>query len=140
VKLDSTKNSDLDLKALTRPQLLAGGAMVVTAAAAFLPWVSVFGISVIGVRGDGLITLIAALAGLASLAFGTAVIGRERLSRVARQSISGVAAGITVLTGFSDMNNFAAMGLYLTLLAGIAWVVALVWEANEHKKANAAQI
>jgi hypothetical protein len=129
---DSTRHpSPLDLKALNRPQKLAAGSMAVVAAAAFLPWVSIFGIGVIGIRGDGLITLLAAVAGLAAIAYGTPVLGRLRLSRVTYYAVSGIAAAITVLVGLSDMNSFAAAGLYLTLLGGIGWAAALVWERND---------
>ncbi len=133
---DSTSSTALDLKVLTRPQLLAGGSMVAVAVAAFLPWMSLFGISVIGFRGDGKITLIAALAGLASLAFGSDVVGRKRMSENASFAVSGIAAALVVMIGLSDMNAFAAFGLYLTLLAGITWVVALAWEGNLLKKAR----
>lgn len=123
----------LDLNSLSRAQKVSGGAMAAVVAGAFLPWVSFLGFSVIGVRGDGLITLIAAVVGLAALAFGTDVLGRRRIADTTRTSVSAVAAGISVLVAFTDMNNFAAAGLYVTLMAGIAWVVGLVWEANEAK-------
>ena len=134
--INSSSSTAVNLKVLTKQQKIAAGSMVSVAVAAFLPWVSVLGFSVIGFRGDGKLTLLAALAGLAAFAFGTDVIGRRRLSEMARISIAGSAAGITVLTAFSAMNDFAAIGLYITLIAGIAWVAALVWEYSEQKKAR----
>jgi hypothetical protein len=35
---------------------------------------------------------------------------------------------ITALIGLLDMNGFAAIGLYLTLLGGLAWVGGAIWQ------------
>jgi hypothetical protein len=48
--------------------------------------------------------------------------------------ISWVAAAFTLLIAITDMNDFAAIGLYLTLFGGVAWVGALVWERRDRKK------
>ena len=84
----------------------------VVAVAAFLPWVNVFGISVSGIEGDGLITLACAVVGLV-------LTWRGKLGWVGQL----VPAALVALVGLFDLNNFSAIGLYLTILAGIAWVV-----------------
>lgn len=124
------------LSVLNRQQKVAAGSMAVVAIAAFLPWVSVFGLSVSGIEGDGQITLAAALAGLAALAFGTDVIGRRKLPRRAYLAITGVGAALTAVIGIYDMNGFAAIGLYATMFAGIAWTAAVVWEIVDGRRAT----
>src|SRR5680860_1163284 len=47
---------DMNFGRLTVPQRVSGVAMLVVALAAFLPWVSIFGISAIGIEGDGVLT------------------------------------------------------------------------------------
>lgn len=135
MSLDSDSRFTIDLTVLSKQQKIAAGAMVAVVAGAFLPWVSIFGISVIGVRGDGLITLIAAIAGLAAVLFGTDIIGRRRLPANLARIVSGIAAGITVLIAFTDMNSFAASGLYVTLFASLAWAGAIGWEIADERKA-----
>jgi hypothetical protein len=87
----------------------------VVAVAAFLPWASVFGFSKAGIEGDGVVTLVCAVAGLA-------LIWGAKLGWVGQL----IPALLVVLTGLYDLDeagNLAAIGLYLTFLAGIAWVV-----------------
>src|SRR4051794_27045190 len=92
-------------------------AAAVTALAAFLPWASFLGYSRSGVSngGDGIVTLIAALIGLALL-------WQRRLGWVGQL----VPAAVTLIVALYDLNeagNLAAIGLYLTFLAGAAWIV-----------------
>ena len=103
--------------------------MLVVAVSAFLPWVSIFGISVSGIRGDGVITLMCAVVGLAVLGLRATNVGR-RISRKLVLAFSGIVAFITALVGLVDMNGAAAIGLYLTMFAGIAWVAAVIWDAR----------
>ncbi|WP_019877374.1 hypothetical protein [Sporichthya polymorpha] len=128
----------IQLSVLNRQQQIAAGSMVVVAIAAFLPWVSVFGLSVAGIEGDGKLTLLAALAGLAALAFGTDVIGRRKLPQPAYVAVSGIAGAIVAIVAIADLNEFAAFGLYLTLFGGVAWAAALGWEFLAGRKAAAA--
>ena len=82
---------------------------------AFLPWVSVLGFSKSGIQGDGVITLVCAGVGLA-------LVWRGKLGWIGQLA----PAVLVILTGLYDLNeagNLAAIGLYLTFLAGIAWVV-----------------
>lgn len=125
------------MSTLSPPQRLAGISMIVVAISAFLPWVSIFGISVSGIEGDGAITLICALIGLGALALGSDLLG-SRLGRKAMLIISGIAGGITAFVGLYDMNGAAAIGLYLTMFAGIAWVVGVIWDARSASAATPA--
>ena len=119
----------MDLKRLTVPQRLSAGSALVTILAAFLPWVSIFGISAIGVEGDGVITLILGIAGLGGLVLTAGVLG-VNLKVPARVADIGllVVASLVLLIALVDMNGAAAIGLYLTLFAGMAWVAGAVWQ------------
>lgn len=108
--------------------------MLVVVLGAFLPWVSVFGISAIGVEGDGVMTLVLALAGLAVLAISTGFLGSDRTSGRASHITLLVLAILVALIGLIDMNGVAAIGLYLTLFAGVAWVAGAVWQFTLVKK------
>jgi hypothetical protein len=116
----------MNTKTLRPPDKLALGCMIVTAVAAFLPWASLFGISVSGVGGgDGFITLICA-------AIGASLLVLRKGPRWVTRFGPFVLAAIVVLIGLADMTSIAAIGLYLTLFAGIGWVVALVWGLRDN--------
>lgn len=125
----------MKLERLTTPQRISGVAILVVALAAFLPWVSLFGISVSGIEGDGVITLVLALAGAVVLALTTGVVGGSRTPGRASQIILLVLAVLVALVGLFDMNGAAAVGLYLTLFGGIAWVVGAIWQLTLKKQA-----
>ena len=127
----------MDIARLTLPQRITAGAMLVVVIAAFLPWVSVFGIGVSGIRGDGVITLLLALAGLAVLAVTTGLVGGERTPTRASEIAIVVLGGIVALIGLFDLNSYGAIGLYLTLLGGLAWVGCAVWQVLLSQKAAA---
>ncbi|WP_062518502.1 hypothetical protein [Demequina gelatinilytica] len=116
------------IERLSTPQRISAIAIVVVALAAFLPWVSIFGISAIGIEGDGIITLAFAIAGGITFALTTGLFGAERTPGRASQIALLVLAILTALIGLVDMNGAAAMGLYLTMLAGIAWVIGAAWQ------------
>lgn len=118
----------MDLSRFSTPQRVSGIAVVVVALAAFLPWVSVFGFSVSGIRGDGMITLVLALLGAALLATRTGLLDQVKIPSRAGLIASLVLAGLVTLIGLLDMNGAAAIGLYLTLFGGIAWVVGAALE------------
>ncbi len=118
------------------PQRISGVAILVVVLAAFLPWVSIFGISAIGVEGDGVITLVLALAGAVVLALTTGAVGGTRTPGGASQIVLVVLASLVALIGLLDMNGAAALGLYLTLFGGIAWVVGAVWQLSLTKQAK----
>lgn len=118
---------------LTMPQRVSGVAILVVILAAFLPWVSILGVSVIGLEVDGVITLLLALAGAVILAVTTGVVGGKRTPGRPSQIALVVLAALVALIGVIDMNGAADIGLYLTLFGGIAWVVGAVWQMNASK-------
>lgn len=109
------------MRRLNTQQVIAGGCAIVIAIAAFFPWVSLFGVSSIGLKGDGTLTLIIALIALATLAV-------QAWSRVVIMPTVGVdtvlatAATVTLLISAIDMNQYAASGLWMTLIASVAMV------------------
>lgn len=123
----------MDFGRLTTPQRISAVSIVVTAIAAFLPWVSLFGISAIGVDGDGVITLILAVAGGVLLALSSGLVGEPRQGKALPIALV-VLAALTALIGLLDMNGAAAIGLYLTLFAGVAWTVGAAWQLTLSKQ------
>lgn len=128
----------MDLTRFSTPQRVSGIAIIVVALAAFLPWVSVFGFSVSGIRGDGVITLVLALLGAALLATRTGLLDQVKIPEKAGLIASLVFAALVALIGLLDMNGAAAIGLYLTLFGGIAWVVGAALELKGAKQETAA--
>lgn len=130
----------MNLDRLTTPQRISAVSIIVVALAAFLPWVSIFGISVIGIRGDGVTTLLMAVAGGVILALTTGIMGGADGAPGKKSQIALlVLAILTALIGLFDMNGAAAIGLYLTFFGGVAWVVGAVWQLNVSRTASAAQ-
>lgn len=123
----------MELDRLTKPQRVAAACMVVVAVAAFLPWVSIFGIGVLGIEGDGQVTLVCAIIGLIVLALRTRRSDGEQ--PVALRVVAYVAAVIAVFIGLADMNGAAAIGLYLTLFGALGWLASLVWDGVERRRA-----
>ncbi len=128
----------MNFSRLTTPLRISAVSILVVALAAFLPWVSIFGISAIGIEGDGLITLALAAVGGIVLALTTNLFGKEQVSGKKSQVSLVVLALMVVLIGFMDMNGAAAIGLYLTLFGGVAWVVGAAWQLSVSKQ-NAPQ-
>ena len=128
----------MDLSRLSTPQRVSGIAILVVALAAFLPWVSVFGFSVSGIRGDGVLTLILAILGAVALAIRVGLLGRAKVPEKASLIASVVFAGLVALIGLLDMNGAAAIGLYLTLFGGIAWVVGAALELKDARQETVA--
>jgi hypothetical protein len=121
---------------LTAPQRVSGVAILVVVLAAFLPWVAIFGIGLRGIEGDGRITLVLALAGAVILTTTSGLVGSRRTPGRASQIPLLVLAALAALVALVDMNGAAAMGLYLTLLGGIAWVVGAAWQLSLTKQAH----
>jgi hypothetical protein len=121
----------MDLTRLSVPQRLSLGSMAVIAISAFLPWVSIFGISVSGIEGDGVITLIVSLAGAGLLVTTAGVIGNEAKTPGKISQISLIVlAALVALVALIDMNGAAAIGLYLTMFAGLGWLVGAIWQVT----------
>jgi len=116
------------LNSLSKQQKIQGVAAAVIALAAFLPWASIFGLSASGINGDGQITLVLALVALAALATQTSLTGDFRLSHKLVLAATILCAGVGILVGLFDMNEFSAIGLYLTLIASIVMAAAIIWE------------
>jgi len=128
----------MNVSRLTTPQRISAVSILVVAMAAFLPWVSIFGISAIGVEGDGLMTLAMSAAGGIVLALTTGLFGKEKVpGKKSQISLVVLAIGVALI-GLMDMNGAAAIGLYLTLFGGVAWVVGAAWQFSVSKQ-NAVQ-
>ncbi|GCD88521.1 hypothetical protein [Nocardioides sp. LS1] len=123
----------MDLTRLTIPQRISLGSMVVVAIAAFLPWVSIFGLSARGTEGDGIITLVLSVVGLVVLMLTSGALKADKSGGKISQIALVVMAAIVALIGLFDMNGAAAIGLYLTLFAGLAWVVGAIWQLSVSK-------
>lgn len=113
---------------LSTPQRISAVSVLVVALAAFLPWVSVFGVGVSGMQGDGVITFVLALVGGVVLALTAGAFGEQKAAGKKSQISLLVLAVVVALIGLLDMNGAAAIGLYLTLLGGVAWVVGAAWQ------------
>jgi asparagine N-glycosylation enzyme membrane subunit Stt3 len=114
--------------------------MVVVALAAFMPWASIFGISKVGIEGDGVITLILAIIGAVILAISTGVVGRPRSpGRLSQIGLLALAV-LVALVGVVDMSGVSAIGLYLTFFGGVAWVVGATWQLARGAKSRTAGI
>jgi hypothetical protein len=128
----------MDTSRLTTPQRISAIAILVVALAAFLPWVSIFGVSVRGIEGDGVITLFLAVAGGIVLALTTGLFGKQKVPGKKSQIPLLVLATLVSLIALIAMSGAAASGLYLTLFGGIAWVVGAAWQLSISKQ-NASQ-
>ena len=120
----------MNVSHLTTPQRVSAISILVVAIAAFLPWVSILGISAVGVEGDGFMTLGLAAAGGIVLALTTGIFTTPGRPGKKSQVTLLVLAVLVALIGLLDMNGAAAIGLYLTLFGGIAWVVGAAWQLN----------
>lgn len=120
----------MNVSHLTTPQRVSAVSILVVVIAAFLPWVSIFGISAIGVEGDGVMTLVLAAAGGIVLAVTTGIFTTPGNPGKKSQVTLLVLAVLVALVGLLDMNGAAAIGLYLTFFAGIAWIVGAAWQLN----------
>jgi hypothetical protein len=128
----------MDISRLTTPQRISAVAILVVALAAFLPWVSIFGVSVRGIEGDGVITLALAAAGGIVLALTTGLFGKQKMPGKKSQIALLILAILVTLIGVMATSGAAAIGLYLTLFGGIAWVVGAAWQLSISKQ-NATQ-
>lgn len=117
----------MKLSRLSVPQRVSAVAMLVVIIAAFLPWGSPSGTPMVGVDGGGAMTLVLAAVGVAILALTTGVVGRPKRPGLGSHIALAALAGIAALMGLIAMHSAAAIGLYLTLAGGIAWVVGAVW-------------
>ena len=121
---EDTSASARAFRELGPVRLITAAAAAVTVSAAFLPWASVLGISVAGIRGDGQFTLGLGVLGLLLALFG-------QLPGRVFGVVQALAGGLVFGVGIADHNEFAAIGLYLTLLAGAVWSVVGLAAASD---------
>ncbi|MFW2513706.1 hypothetical protein ACNI3K_07990 [Demequina sp. SO4-13] len=119
---------------LTMPQRISGVAILVVIVAAFLPWVSIPNVSRIGIETGGITTLALALAGAVVLIMTSGVVGRARTPGSASQKTLLVLAMLVALVGLLNMSGTPAIGVYVTLLGGIAWTAGAVWQLSASGK------
>ena len=124
----------MNISRLTTPQRISAVSILVVALAAFLPWVSIFGIGVSGIEGDGVITLALSSAGGIVLAVTTGLFGQPKVAGKKSPISLLVMSVLVALIGLMDMNGAAAIGLYLTLFGGVAWVVGAAWQLSAYKQ------
>jgi hypothetical protein len=96
----------------TRSLTLIAAAIV--AAGSFLPWVQVLGISVSGIQGDGVLTLIGA-----TLATALAFIAR-RWASISVIVLGALCLGVVL----NDWTNFAGIGIFVTLAGSVTLIIA----------------
>ena len=123
----------MNFSRLSTPQRISAVSMLVVAVAAFLPWVSIFGMGVSGIQGDGVVTLVLAIAGGVVLALTTGIFGEQKVAGKKSQISLLVLDAVVALIGLMDINGAAAIGLYLTLFGGVAWVVGAAWQHSAAK-------
>lgn len=99
--------------ALARNQQIILIGAAITAVGSFLPWASAFGTTVIGVNGDGLITLVlGVIAG--------AIAYRMPLSNRDTNLLATAGIGALVaIVGLYDATGIAAIGVYITIIGGL---------------------
>jgi hypothetical protein len=121
----------VDTKATVKRRLAADTVVAAAAALAlvstFLPWASVLFVSVSGIRtADGKVVFVLGLLGLALVAARRGL-GPVRIGPRVFASIEGILGLIVTITGVADaadLGNAADVGLYLAVIAGIAWTAA----------------
>ncbi|ADD05200.1 uncharacterized protein Nmag_1624 [Natrialba magadii ATCC 43099] len=108
-----TSNEEVDIDTEYKGILLTA---VVAIAGAFLPWYTILGTSVLGFEGDGVISLIVAALVLAIVWFSD---NEKRLMLV------GIIGGaIITFVGFYHVTGVSAMGVYVTVFAGLGMLIA----------------
>ena len=126
----------LSTEDVTPPQRMAAVSIIVIVVGAFLPWASFLGFNVSGISGDGRLTLAMALIGAALFAFGTRLMGLPKVPRRGYLIPSVICAVIVALVALADLSNISAIGIYLTLLAGLTWIAAVVWDWRSSRSAG----
>lgn len=92
----------------------ASAALVIVGA--FLPWASVLGMSVLGIDGDGVFTLILG----AAVPVGIYARGWDQTVMLG----TAAAGGLSVLIPAISMSQFSSIGVYVTILGGIGLLIA----------------
>lgn len=114
------------LARLSSTEKVSGAGAIGAIVGAFLPWASVLGFSVDGIEGDGRITFVLGIVGLAALA-ARAGYGPVRVGRVLLLVLGLVLGGVVATIGIVDYSDFAGFGIRLTIFAGAVWVLAALY-------------
>lgn len=113
---DESSESESDtggaFDSLSTEEKVGLGGSGLTIVGAFLPWATVFGTSIAGIQGDGVLTLLGGII--------AAVLIWWRPWERNTQIGTAVIGVLTVLIGFSAMTSVAGIGVYLTLVGGVA--------------------
>lgn len=121
-----------DIRARPLGDKIMLGAAVGAFVCAFLPWVSAFGIGVAGIRGDGVITAIAAAVGALSLLLWSTQLDRQL-------AIQGLIALVVIaVSAYHAFDDFAGIGAQLSLLAGIVWAAGVYIARRDARGASTA--
>ena len=107
---------------------LCAGAAVAALVAAFLPWTAHDGASAAGIQGDGQFSMLCAVVGLTALALyrNLGPIPLIRRLTLAAQSATATLVLFVGAVNLSLLSSAAAIGVYLTLLAGLVWLAGAV--------------
>lgn len=125
-RVTTSQNRPSLVKSLGRPGITLVVAALLALLASFLPWASFLAITVYGIEGDGKVTAVAS-----GLYAGALLLDRSGTRGARRAAIvgGGIVGAIHVFVAATDWTQFAAVGMWLLLLAGIAMLAAAVWAA-----------
>lgn len=132
----------MNLSVLNTQQRISAVAILVVFVSAFLPWASVWNHNILGVQGDGIITLILAVIGAGVFLLGNDFLFPAMMPRKIADITLVVLAGLTALLALIstvNIGSFASIGVYFTLFAAIAWTVGAVWHLVAMLNATKAQ-
>lgn len=120
----------MNLSVLNVQQRISAVAILVVFISAFLPWASLWNHSILGVQGDGIITLLLAVIGAGVFLLGNDFLFSAMIPRKIADITLVVLSGLTALIALIstvNIGSFASIGVYFTLFGAIAWVVGAVW-------------
>lgn len=132
----------MNLSQLSIQQRISAVAILVIFISAFLPWASVWDYTLLGVEGDGIITLVLAVAGAVVFLIGSDLLFPAKMNRKAADITLVVLSGLTVLISIfvtANIGSFASIGVYFTLIAGVGWAVCAIWHLMAMLNATKAQ-
>ncbi|ELY96205.1 hypothetical protein C483_00225 [Natrialba hulunbeirensis JCM 10989] len=109
----ASSSKEIDIETEYKGILLTA---VIAISGAFLPWYTILGTSIRGFEGDGMISLIVAAIVLAIVWFSN---NEKRLL------LAGIIGGaIITFVGMYHITGVSAMGVYVTVFAGLGMLVA----------------
>lgn len=83
-----------------------------------LPWAQIFGLYLWGMETDGILTFFLGVIGATF-----AAVNLPKTSLWIPKIVHGILALLVILIAGYHVGSFAAIGVYVTLLAGVAWLV-----------------